>query len=423
MKKEHFTATLSLLLLLVLVSCSQEETKTKNQLASRLGAPIATNTVQIGSQIWMTKNLNVSHYRNGDPIPQVTDPSQWANLTTGAWCYYQNNTANGRVYGKLYNWYAVNDPRGLAPSGYHIPTDTEYSELINSLGGTNVAGAALKESGTVHWNSPNSGASNSSGFTGLPGGTCQVNGSYYGLGILGCWWTATENNSCCAWYYTFAYNGNTVSKVNYGKNGGLSIRCIKDVAIDIDGNTYQPVTIGTQTWTQSNLKVSRYRNGDPIPQVQDPGAWENLTTGAWCYYDNDPNYNGQRYGKLYNWYAINDPRGIAPVGFHIPSDAEWSVLTTYLNGDGNAMKSVLWGGSFPVGCAPSNSSRFAGLPGGWRDDFFFVYYGINDACLWWSSTEHTNSGAWDRSIERISPAIYRSDRGKKSGLSVRCVQD
>ena len=97
-------------------------------------------TVTISNQTWMKSNLNVSHYRNGDVIPQITDSSQWANLTTGAWCYYKNDDANGPVYGKMYNWYAVNDPRGLAPVGYHIPNNLEWSNLTTFLGGESIAG-------------------------------------------------------------------------------------------------------------------------------------------------------------------------------------------------------------------------------------------------------------------------------------------
>jgi len=106
---------------------------------------------KIGNQIWTTKNLDVATYRNGDAIPQVQDYTAWANLTTGAWCYYANNTANGTTYGKLYNWYAVNDPRGLAPKGYHIPTDKEWTMLTDYLGGESVANSKMKS--TSRWNS------------------------------------------------------------------------------------------------------------------------------------------------------------------------------------------------------------------------------------------------------------------------------
>ncbi len=127
-------------------------------------------TVTIGTQVWMTRNLDVDHYRNGDPIPEVKSASLWKSLTTGAWCYFKNDKDSGVTYGKLYNWYAVNDPRGLAPVGWHIPSDAEWSTLSAYLGGDSIAGGKLKESGTSHWNIPNTGATNVSGFSALPGG-------------------------------------------------------------------------------------------------------------------------------------------------------------------------------------------------------------------------------------------------------------
>lgn len=189
---------------------------------------IDSETVIIGNQTWMLKNLDVDHYQNGDPIPQVTDATQWLNLTTGAWCYYNNNTANGPVYGKLYNWYAVNDPRGLAPIGYHIPTDTEWSILTSYLGGVAVAGGKLKESGTVHWLSPNAGATNSSGFTGLPGGYNNEEGNFVTLGSMVYWWSSTEYSTTLSWCYSLDYNSGAAYKPKYLKNYGFSVRCIKD---------------------------------------------------------------------------------------------------------------------------------------------------------------------------------------------------
>lgn len=191
-------------------------------------------------QTWMQKNLDVSHYRNGDVIPQVTDPTQWANLTTGACCYYDNNSANGPIYGKLYNWYAMNDPRGLAPSGYHVPSDTEWNKLLLcidvSADTTNsytapvslVSGAAMKETSTIHWRSPNSGATNSSGFTGLPGGAKDEWGGSSNAGGFGIWWTSTEFDNIDAWGFGLVFDSKYSYKCDYGKNFGFSVRCIKD---------------------------------------------------------------------------------------------------------------------------------------------------------------------------------------------------
>ncbi|MDT3740724.1 MAG: fibrobacter succinogenes major paralogous domain-containing protein [Candidatus Kapabacteria bacterium] len=185
--------------------------------------------IQIGSQIWMCRNLDVDHYRNGDSIPQVTNPTQWANLKTGAWCYYNNDPANGAVYGKLYNWYAVNDPRGLAPAGWHVPSDAEWATLISYLGGDIVAGGKMKETGTMHWLSPNEGATNSSSFTALPGG-CRVvsSGGFFSLRYGGFWWSASEYDEANAWVsYLDYYNTNNVSYYD-DKVFGFSVRCVKD---------------------------------------------------------------------------------------------------------------------------------------------------------------------------------------------------
>ena len=133
----------------------------------------------------MDKNLDVDRYRNGDPIPKVTDPTAWVALTTGAYCYYNNDSATyAATYGKLYNWYAVNDPRGLAPAGWHIPSDAEWATIETCLGGASVAGGEMKETGTIHWQSPNTGATNSSGFTGLPGGYRNYDVVFSDVGYL-----------------------------------------------------------------------------------------------------------------------------------------------------------------------------------------------------------------------------------------------
>ena len=166
---------------------------------------------KIGTQTWTTINLNISKYRNGDVIPEVKDIKEWANLTTGAWCYYNNDPKNATVYGKLYNWYAVNDSRGLAPLGYHIASKDEWNKLITFLGGENIAGEKMKKPGTLYWNdpflyNPNNKATNSSSFTGLPGGNrysveYDNDGDFGGLGMGGAWWSSSTLNNNKAWYH------------------------------------------------------------------------------------------------------------------------------------------------------------------------------------------------------------------------------
>ena len=187
-------------------------------------------TIVIGTQQWMSKNLDVAFYRNGDPIPQVTDPTAWAGLTTGAWCYYNNDPIQGNKYGKLYNWYAVNDPRGLAPQGWHIPSDAEWTTLAITLGGSSVAGGKMKEPGLLNWTTPNTGADNSSGWAGLPGGTRGISGAFFNVTSNGNWWSATGNisTSTHAWCRLLFYNVGSLNKGSTNKLGGFSVRCLRD---------------------------------------------------------------------------------------------------------------------------------------------------------------------------------------------------
>ena len=200
------------------------------------------NSVIIGTQEWMKENLNVSKYSDGTIIPQVTDPTAWANLTTGAWCYYNNDPANGAIYGKLYNWYAVagihdNDTttpnKVLAPVGWHIPTDTEWTTLTTFLGGESVAGGKLKSTGTNLWISPNLGATNISAFTGLPGSYRSLGGGFpfSGIGDRGNWWSSTELTTINAWYRTLNYCCGEVGTFNGDKKYGSSVRCIRDSSL------------------------------------------------------------------------------------------------------------------------------------------------------------------------------------------------
>lgn len=184
--------------------------------------------VTICNQVWTSSNLNVTHYRNGDLIPQVTDPTAWANLTTGAWCYYNNDPANGAIYGKLYNWFAVNDPRGLAPQGWHIASDAEMTSLTTCLGGELIAGGFMKEIGTTHWASPNTGATNSTGFIGLPGGYRSFFGVFADVTLGGNWWTSTQANATEGWLRKLSYNNANLTRLGATKTLGLSVRCIKN---------------------------------------------------------------------------------------------------------------------------------------------------------------------------------------------------
>ena len=252
MKKLNLITTL-LALLIVLMGCKKEcafvysgWTSCSNNIQTRTytsspsgctGTPPADSlqrscvilpsipTIIIGTQTWTLKNLDVATYRNGDPIPEVQDKTAWANLTTGAWCYYENITANGTTYGKLYNWYAVNDTRGIAPTGYHIPTDAEWTSLTTYLGGETGAGTTMKMiSGWLN----NGNGTNTSGFEGLPGGYRSTNGSFSNVGAYGYWWSSSEFSTFNAWYRSLSNNNGNVFRNEANKRNGFSVRCIKD---------------------------------------------------------------------------------------------------------------------------------------------------------------------------------------------------
>jgi len=186
------------------------------------------HTIIIGSQVWMVENLQVTHFRNGDPVPNIINESQWSSLTSPAWCNYDNDSLKGAYYGKLYNWYTVNDSRKICPSGWHVPSQTEWNTLVSYLGGTTLAGGKLKETGTVHWLNPNTGATNETGFTALPAGTRNNSGSFSNEKNHGYWWTSDENDTLSAWEWNVNYNHQDIYNFYDSKTTGFSIRCIKD---------------------------------------------------------------------------------------------------------------------------------------------------------------------------------------------------
>jgi len=184
--------------------------------------------VTIGTQVWMLENLKVTRYRNGDSIPNANNNAEWGNISTGALCDYNNIPNNSATYGKLYNFFAVSDSRNIAPVGWHVPTDAELTTLLNYLGGDSIAGGKLKESDTIHWKSPNTGATNESGFTALPGGVRLFSGFFASLGNFAIWWTATESDTVKAICFDMFHDNSTVNKSGYNKFCGLSVRLIKD---------------------------------------------------------------------------------------------------------------------------------------------------------------------------------------------------
>lgn len=188
-------------------------------------------TIVIGTQTWMAENLKTEHYSNGDEISHITDFDMWEVTLEGAWTYYNSNTEMNEDYGKLYNWFAVEDPRNICPEGWHIPDDEEWETLLTYLGGYQGAGAKMKETGTNHFAYTNEGSTNESGFTGLPGGMMDYGWISFDKGMTGYWWSSTNANDYYdldAYYYYVSRDVNEVLDGTGDKNNGVSCRCLKD---------------------------------------------------------------------------------------------------------------------------------------------------------------------------------------------------
>jgi uncharacterized protein (TIGR02145 family) len=245
MKKKNGILTYSLLAMgfaLILTNSCKKDDDNNN-----VPTPTATtvtdvdgnvyHTITIGTQVWMVENLKTTKYRNGDPITLITNATAWSLLVTGAYCNYNNDTSYYTTYGRLYNWYAVNDSRNIAPAGWHIPSDAEWHTLVKLLdsdaqliNGTesSSAGSKMKETGIVHWDSPNSGATNSSGFTAIGNGDRDASGIFEQIGFGSFLWCTTEYNTNGAWYRGIYSVNSGVGRYFGGKKMGLAVRCIKD---------------------------------------------------------------------------------------------------------------------------------------------------------------------------------------------------
>ena len=187
------------------------------------------SVVTIGSQCWMGENLKTSRFRDGSAIAEVTDDTEWKDQLTPAFCWYNNDNSNEATYGKLYNWFAIEDARGVCPEGWHVPSDAEFAVLTKYLGSADdVAGGRLKEEGTTHWEAPNVLASNSSGFTGLPGGMRFQEGQFDHMGKNGLFWSSRRESTSLAFYLTLTYNSAATYRTYIYKRSGFSCRCVKD---------------------------------------------------------------------------------------------------------------------------------------------------------------------------------------------------
>jgi len=439
------------------------------------------NYLSYGAQQWTLENAAMETYRDGTPIPQVADPTAWTNLTTGAWCYYDNDPSKG----KLYNWYAVagihdNDPntlnKELAPEGWHVPTYQEwlaFEEFLIDNGynydGSTTGNKFAKSISSVSGWSPSLSvgypgndqtSNNSTGFNALPKGFRYPNSNFINEYNDAIFWSSTENGFSNSWYSNLKFNNEYLELALYeSKQHGFSVRfiqalqnsdnCSADGTFqDQEGNSYDYINYDIQAWSVDNAAMETYRDGTPIPKVTNPGEWISLTTGAWCYYLNDSSK-----GKLYNWYAVagihdNNPntpnKEFSPEGWHVATDAEWTILKEFMidngyNFDGTntgnkiakAMASTSgWQSSNAQG-APgfnqsiNNISCFNSFPNGYRSQSDGTFVNQPPSEVYWTSTLNSNNYQAS-TIELFNNHIdldLRYNSYHDGGYSVRFVQD
>jgi uncharacterized protein (TIGR02145 family) len=212
-------------LIVILLSCSDKD-NTPGPVTDIEGNTYRTE--RIGDQVWMAENLMTSTFSDGTEIPVVTDAAGWNELTTPGLCWYDNDaTANKETYGALYNYHSVNSGK-LCPDGWHVPSRDEWEQLRDVLGDTLTGGGKLKEEGTEHWKTPNTGAVNSMGFTALPAGIRYFEGTFNSVTYFTSFWSSTESDNDKAWYLSLYYSDAVVAMNRISKKDGFSVRCIKD---------------------------------------------------------------------------------------------------------------------------------------------------------------------------------------------------
>ena len=395
-------------------------------------------TVRIGNQTWMAENLRAVKFNDGTDIPKVKNNTEWNNLTSPAYCWYNNDQRTyGRTYGPLYNWFAVNTGK-LCPTGWHVPSISEWEALTVFLGdtipwGKESAGNKLKEAGNLHWDYNDTiDATDNYKFSALPGGSRTIYGVYCEIGASGNWWSSTEDGYSKGDAQNVQMDAiySSVIDIQQYKQTGMSVRCIKDFYItDIDNNSYRTVTIGDQVWMAENLKTTRLNDGTPIAQAPETNQLNDATIEpAYFCYDNDVTQK-ELYGALYNWYAMNTGM-LCPTGWHVPSDEEWTKLTMYLGGDsiaGGKLKEAGINHWVAPNAGATNETGFTALPGGYMGG------GYNNAgygSYFWSSTIYTNAEGEELASTGRGKEIYTYKstindiiKHKETGFSVRCIKD
>ncbi|MBW6533914.1 MAG: hypothetical protein K0B11_02800 [Mariniphaga sp.] len=331
----------------------------------------AYETVKIGDQIWMAENLDVDKYNNGDPIPFAKNENEWYEINRsgkGCWAYPDFKKENAEL-GKVYNYYAVRDIRGLAPNGFRISHIDDWNKLVNNCGGWENIENVFYDLEVAY------------GFHLM----YIIEGTDEDFSWHASFWNISSNRDFLSLKDDNFFTG---EDFDYGNKG--FVRCLKiNTEKGSYSNVYESVIIGNQEWMTKNLDVSHFRNGDPIPEIKTHEDFINARDNGlpgWRYYDNNPE-NGKKYGKLYNWHAVNDPRGLAPHGWHIPTKDDWETLTNYNSLDDRGrrqfalklMKPNAWNDNEDA----TNESGFSALPGGVCRSHG-SYFSIGREGLWWS---------------------------------------
>jgi uncharacterized protein (TIGR02145 family) len=408
------------------------------------------STKILKDQVWLTNNLKVTRFRNGDTIKQAKTYTEWVNAgkkEQPVWCYYNFDPNNDSIYGKLYSWHAVKDNRGLAPIDWKIPSMSDWSKLTTSF-----SYASLKSDISPFEGSP---GTNESGFDMVAGGGISDEGNFSLKKKSGIAWCSDQKNIDNAWFLFFNEYG--VQFYDGPKEGGFSIRCLRENGLkDWQGDasleqkklnekfgidsvfdnrtnkSYPTMKFGNKYWMTKNLDVKTFRNGDPIKEVKTKEEWIKASENrepAWCYYENNK-VNTEKYGILYNWYAVSDERGLSPEGYHIPTQQEIEDLENQINLKYELKHKVkssdpTYSMKGRAGWTSVNNfelcdSGFDLMAGGCRKSDG-SFYGIGTISYLWSSEDELKRTAWYQHVESISARIYSSDKG--FGMSIRCVKD
>ena len=404
-------------------------------------------TVTVGDQEWIIEYLKTTTYADGSLIAEIEIAGNWIADTDGAYCWYGNDDTTYADYGILYNWYAVDNTHGLVyferggvnQVGWRIPTATDFLTLINYLGGELVAGGALKEAGTDHWNAPNTGATNSSGFTGLGAGYRTHNtGAFAFIGDYSFIWTSDRYDLTRGYsvYLSSTSAGCTPAAYSYNA-AGMSVKCVRDLTTtlrDYDGNEYTTVIIGNQEWTIENLKTTRYSNGVPIANLTDSGDWAADVTGAYAWYSNDAPTYKDTYGALYNWYAVSSAHGLVyfqkngvqDAGWRMPSKTDYDILVAYIGGytvAGGKLKEEGTTHWTTPNTGATDDFGFTMLPGGRRfQTGSFSLVGTHG--ILWTDTPAAAGYAYDATLMyNTDDVTFASTAPVNQGFAVRCVRN